>query len=112
MIVEEITKPPYIHFGLGKESLTIEIGQSFKIFQRNVYLDDYEFKINNAAATYENEFTASAIGETTYKVTMINKLSSVKEIDGNIIALEVVGAIASSNKILASSNLIKADGGI
>ena len=111
MIVEEITKPPYIHFGLGKESLTIEVGQTFKIFQRNVYLDDYDFKINGVAATYENEFTASAIGETSYTVTMTNKLD-VKDVDGNIITLTTITIKASSNKTLASSNIIKADGGI
>ena len=109
MIVEEITKPPYIHFGLGKESLTVEFGQTFKIFQRNIYLDDYEFKINNVAATYENEFTASV--STTYKVTMINKLNAIKEIDGNTITLTVSNVLASSSKTKASSDIITADGG-
>ena len=110
MIVEEITKPPYIHFGLGKESLTIEVGQTFKIFQRNVYLDDYDFKINGVAATYENEFTASAIGETSYTVTMTNKLD-VKDVDGNIITVNAVAVKFSSSKILFSSSIVKFSSG-
>jgi len=111
MIVEEIQRPPFIHFGIMRQTLSVEIGKTFKVFQRNVYNDDYSFEINTVSATYENEFTASTVGVETFKGTLANKLG-VKEVDGNIITLTVSSVLASSYKTLTSSNTVKSSGAI
>lgn len=88
MIVEEINRPPFIHFGLMKQSITVEVGQPFKIFQRNVYNDDYVFKINGVVADYEKEFVINTAGEYSYTAVLDDKLS-IKEITGNTIVVNV-----------------------
>jgi len=110
MIVEEINRPPFIHFGLMKQSITVQVGQPFKIFQRNVYNDDYVFKINGVVADYEKEFIITTAGEHTFIATLDNKLA-IKEVDGNTIVVNATLVLASSSSILSSSNLVTADGG-
>lgn len=89
MILEEIQRPPFIHFGLMKQSLTIAAGESFKIYQRVVYNGDYVFRINGVVAKYENDYTENTAGTYTYDCVIDDKLSG-KQISGNTITVTVV----------------------
>ena len=89
MIIEEIQRQPFIHFGLMKQNITVSSGVDFKIFQKNVYNDDYVIKVNNVLATYENTYNLTTLGDTIFSVKIAGKLST-KEINGNEIKVTVI----------------------
>lgn len=89
MIIEEIQRPPFIHFGLMKQSITVLSGVAFKVYQKNVYNSDYVFKINNVVASYENEYTLTTTGNHYFSVKLNDKLSP-KEMNGNTITVTVI----------------------
>jgi len=89
MIIEQLTKPPFIHFGLMKQTLTVNAGENFKIFQKNLYLDISQVKINDVVAKYENNYTINTPGVYNYETKIDNSIA-LKEIIGNTITVTVV----------------------
>tara|TARA_R100001530_G_scaffold82251_1_gene57352 strand:- start:384 stop:656 length:273 start_codon:yes stop_codon:yes gene_type:complete len=90
MIREEIQKPPFIHFGLGKQNITKNAGESFKIYQKNVYRDEINFQINSINATYENTFTINVAGVYTYTGRIKDILAQQNFINGNTITITII----------------------
>lgn len=88
MILEQLEKKPYIHFGFNRQETTISIRQSVTIWQDNIYSDN---KLNISGITKINEnqflFTGTAVGVFDIKVEL-----SVNDntIESNTIKINVI----------------------
>jgi len=93
MIIEQINKLPFIHFGFNKQDATIELGQSITIWQDVLYSNNYQLSLNGTLKTSLNKLviTPSATGIITYQAEITEKISKRGiSLESNTITLTVV----------------------
>ena len=91
MILEQINKKPFIHFGFNQTEKTIPLGEKVIFWQDIIYGSDAEIISNNGVVINKNRayFTPTTVGVYDITITMANKKKLI-EVDSNTITLTVV----------------------
>jgi len=90
MILNEINKKPVLTFGLGRKELTVEEGETVRVFQSAIFSDQFVIRYNGIVQNnYYFDVLADEVGTKEIKVELTSKVKFSLNIESDPIILTI-----------------------